>query len=77
MPKARPDLTPVTYEEMSNIFSVNISTIRNWKYQGKFKILGYRRLRGWGKKEALVDPEEVKRLWVRRLIRVKGKYAFK
>ena len=50
-----------TYAEMSKIFRVSITTIRNWKWKGKFKVMGYRPLGGWAR-EALVSSAEIKRL---------------
>lgn len=50
-----------TYENMAEIFKVDITTIRNWKHAGDFKIIGYRRIGKW-KKEAIVDATEVRNL---------------
>jgi transposase len=48
-----------TYRQIADIFGVKIKTVRNWHWAGKFKILGYRKLKGW-KREAVVNGEEVK-----------------
>lgn len=50
-----------TYEEIAEIFKVEVETVRNWKHAGHFKIIGYRRLGRW-RKEAVVDADEVKKL---------------
>lgn len=50
-----------TYRDMAEIFKVGISTVRNWKYAGDFKVYGYRRLGRWAR-EALVKESEVKLL---------------
>lgn len=50
-----------TYDEIADLFSVRTQTVRNWKAQGLFKIIGYRRLGKW-KRIAVVDANEVKLL---------------
>lgn len=50
-----------TYQDIADIFKVVPTTVRNWKHQGLFKIVGYRRLGRWAK-EAIVEESEVKLL---------------
>ena len=57
-----------TYSDLARIFRVSVNTIRNWKWAGQFKVLGYRKLGMWAK-EAVVSEEEVKKLIRKKYIR--------
>jgi transposase len=56
------------YKEIPALFRVSIQTVRNWAWRGDFKPCGYRRLKGWNKKEAVVTEEQVKLLILKKLI---------
>lgn len=57
------------YRDLAALFHVSRQTIRNWRWQGDFEIAGYRRLKGFGKKEAVVTEEETKLLIYKKLIK--------
>lgn len=55
-----------TYREIGALFGVRDSTVRKWKSQGLFKILGYRRISRFNK-EAVVSPLEVLKLFLQKI----------
>lgn len=50
-----------TYKEIAGLFKVRDTTVRKWKSEGLFKILGYRKISRFHK-EAVVSPLEVLKL---------------
>ena len=62
-----------TYEDIAEIMNVSVRTVRNWKYLGVFKILGYRRIGRGTKREAVVLETEVKNLLAQKIIPPRGR----
>ena len=56
-----------TYQEMSELFKVQIGTIYRWQCEKLFKVYGYRKLGKW-RKEALVTESEIKLLQQKKYI---------
>lgn len=59
-----------SFQEIGEVFHVSVGTVRNWAWKKYFKVKGYKTL-SRGRRIALVEEKEVKRLIGRFILSIK------